>query len=162
MKIKTVNNYPKYKVSENGLVIGARGGLLKPDYNRTGYKRVTLCKGGVTKRVFVHRLVAEHFLDAPKSPDCIVNHIDGDKTNNHYTNLEWTTHKENLRHALDTGLRDMKNKVEMSPEQRKKVEIMLAYGGTYQRIADIVGVTYNAVAIINSRLKERATTIRKE
>jgi hypothetical protein len=163
METKTVKGYPNYTVREDGLVTGARGKCLKYDYNRTGYPRISLCKNGKVRRRFVHRIVAEHFLPEPDTPNAIINHIDGDKLNNHYSNLEWTTHRENLQHALDTGLRDMKNKVEMDSATRDEVIWMLESGlYSYQTIANTCHVTYNAVALLNSRLRERATTIREE
>ncbi|MDF9611926.1 HNH endonuclease [Bacillus cereus] len=52
---------------------------------------------------YVHRAVAETFLPNPqKLPE--VNHIDGNPSNNYLSNLEWTTKKENINHAFDTGL----------------------------------------------------------
>lgn len=159
---KAVKGYPNYLVRDDGVIIGARGKPLRYDHNRTGYARVSLCRDGEIKRKFVHRIVAESFLPDPNIPDAIVNHLDGDKLNNHYTNLGWTTHKENLQHALDTGLRCMKNKVEMSDEQREEAEWMLRSGWfAYRVIAKACGVSYNAVALLNSRLRERATTIPK-
>jgi len=159
---KAVKDYPNYLVRDDGVIIGARGKPLKYDYNRTGYARVSLCRDGEIKRKFVHRIVAESFLPDPEKPDAIVNHLDGDKLNNNYINLEWTTHKKNLQHALDTGLRCMKNSVAMSDEQREEVEWMLSTGMySYQMIANTCRVTYNAVALLNRRLRERATTIPK-
>lgn len=143
--MKVLNN-DNYEVFADGTVVGPRGKILKPDFNRTGYKRVTLSQFGVPKRVFVHRLVATHFVDNPNNLN-IVNHLDGDKTNNHYKNLEWTTHKLNLKHALVMGLRDMNNVVRMTPEEKNLVESLYQQGWTYQKIADEVGVTYNAVAL---------------
>lgn len=70
-------------------------GYLMVDYRNTQNKR--LCKK-------VHRLVAELFL-YKRSHNLIVNHIDGDKTNNHISNLEWVTHKENTQHMLRHGLK---------------------------------------------------------
>ena len=56
------------------------------------------------KRIAVHRLVALAWLDEPNELQVWVNHKDGVKGNNHYTNLEWTTISENIQHAFDTGL----------------------------------------------------------
>lgn len=54
----------------------------------------------------VHRAVAEAFLEPPLHPSYTVNHKDGNKTNNHYTNLEWIPHSENVKHWIysDRGI----------------------------------------------------------
>lgn len=93
MKVK---GYEKYIVLEDGTVIGARGKILAQDENSTGYKRVSLCKNGVVKRVFVHRLVAEHYVENTDNLPH-VNHIDGDNQNNHKDNLEWCTPSYNIK-----------------------------------------------------------------
>lgn len=57
------------------------------------------------KNYKVHRLVASLFCPKPGNKDWYdVNHKDGDKTNNYYTNLEWVTPRENALHAIQTGL----------------------------------------------------------
>lgn len=77
--------------------------VLKQQESHSGYLRVCLRLGGFTKVCFVHRLVAEAFLGAiPEGHQ--VNHIDGDKHNNHSSNLEYVTPKENMQHAVRTGL----------------------------------------------------------
>ena len=70
------------------------GRILIPIKSKKGYLNVW-CR----KRIFkVHRLVANAFIPNPQNlPQ--VNHIDGDKTNNCVTNLEWVTDGENLLHA---------------------------------------------------------------
>lgn len=99
MKVK---DYPEYEVLEDGTVIGARGKPLRFDSNSTGYKRVTLCKHGKPNRVFVHKLVAHHFV-AGHEDGLVVNHKDGDNTNNHFTNLEWVTPSENVKDGWRRG-----------------------------------------------------------
>ena len=67
------------------------------------YKCVMLSKNGERKAYSVHRLVAQKYVPNPENKPQ-VNHIDGDKLNNHYTNLEWVTNAENRKHATVTGL----------------------------------------------------------
>jgi hypothetical protein len=80
--------------------------LLKPHLNSyTGYYAFVFSSwgSGKDKRENIHRLVAQHFISNPKNlPE--VNHIDGDKTNNKYSNLEWVTREENIRHGFKMGL----------------------------------------------------------
>jgi len=62
-----------------------------------------LSKGPHRWRTNVHRLVAAAFIPNPEEkPE--VNHIDGNKSNNHVSNLEWVTRKENAQHAVAAGL----------------------------------------------------------
>ena len=67
------------------------------------YNKVTLSMDGEVQQWLVHRLVALAFLPNPEQK-LEVNHKDGDPTNNSVANLEWCTHKENMDHAIETGL----------------------------------------------------------
>ena len=102
-----------YEVSNYGRVrkkprIGARGyhvhgNIKKQRENSNGYLRVSMRIGDKEKEYFVHRLVAELFIP-PIPGKTFVNHKDGNKHNNHVSNLEWCTKSENQKHALKTGL----------------------------------------------------------
>lgn len=65
-------------------------------------------ENGKSKRYFRHRLVATHFIDNPENYD-FVNHIDGNKSNNKVSNLEWCTQSYNEKHAFATGLKQKTN-----------------------------------------------------
>lgn len=56
------------------------------------------------KRCYIHRLVAEHFIENPYNKNQI-NHKDGNKHNNVVSNLQWCTGSENLKHAYRIGLK---------------------------------------------------------
>lgn len=97
-----------YEVSNLGRVrsLGGRRGtsgkILKQGYIK-GYACVSLSKNGVRTTYLVHRLVAESFLyNGDNLPE--VNHKDGDKLNNSFTNLEWIDRDGNMKHAKDTSL----------------------------------------------------------
>ena len=72
--------------------------------NEAGYLSVEFCKNGIRKRNYVHRLVAQTFIENPDNlPQ--VNHIDQNKKNNQAINLEWASSKYNVRysHAKKVG-----------------------------------------------------------
>lgn len=82
---------------------------LKPDITphnkgeyKTSYERVTLSKGGKTKRFSVHRLVAQAFIPNPENKPHI-NHIDCNGRHNWVDNLEWVTHSENMLWCYKLG-----------------------------------------------------------
>lgn len=78
---------------------------LKQTLSSTGYKKVELYKNKIKKTVKVHRLVATHFIANPENLN-VINHIDGNKLNNDYKNLEWVSQSENIQHAYDNNLID--------------------------------------------------------
>lgn len=102
--MKKITGFEGYCVTESGEVINLKTRrTLKFDVNNCGYRRVTLSKGGKTKRFFVHRLVALHYLPNPLRSE-VVNHRDGDKLNNNVGNLEWCSQSRNRLHAFEIGL----------------------------------------------------------
>lgn len=101
MTLLPIANHEMYSISDEGEVFSGKLGIkLSLRTNSNGYLIVTL--NG--KQLAVHRLVAKHFIPNPYDYDQI-NHKDGNKTNNNVSNLEWCTAKDNIQHALQTGLR---------------------------------------------------------
>lgn len=89
-----------YTVFSDGRIYSNKSGkYLKHDtsHSKNGlpYHRVTLCQNGHTKRFMVSRLVAWLFVANPMNKPQ-VDHIDGDVSNNDYTNLQWVTAQENM------------------------------------------------------------------
>ncbi len=109
-----------YSASDDGVIyslvqsVGRRKGPLKPCVNNCGYFRVRLFgRGGKTRRLFVHRLIAELFVPNPNGYK-IVNHIDANKANNAASNLEWCTQKQNIKHSHEMGRQHRDRHVKMT------------------------------------------------
>lgn len=114
-----------YQVSDEGRVRRLVGykckatRILKPVKHTNGYLLVRLCKNGESKCTRIHRLVADAFIPNTENKGD-VNHIDGNKTNNHVSNLEWATRSENLKHAHMSGLASTEKAIKASADSRKK------------------------------------------
>ena len=102
-QIKSLDMEVKYPT---GTIRIQKGRILSRG-KRNWYHRVNLCKNGKSYPYHAHRLVAAAFLLNPDAKR-EVNHIDGDKTNNCISNLEWVTGSENMKHAFKTGLNSFK------------------------------------------------------
>lgn len=108
---------PEYKgdyiVSNYGRIASLKYGRLhfmKLHTHKTKIVLVTLTKkGGSQKTYQVHRLVAKAFIPNPDNLP-IINHKDANRSNNHYSNLEWCTQQQNVHHAIKMGLWSKKQK----------------------------------------------------
>ncbi len=107
--MKNIIGYEHYQIDEYGNVYNKKGKKRKHYINEDGYCRLGLSLNGHSKTFLLHRLVAINFIpNLSKLPH--INHIDGNKENNHYSNLEWCTASENIIHAYKLGLIDNKSK----------------------------------------------------
>jgi predicted transcriptional regulator len=141
-----------YQVSSCGQVRNIQTGHIKHHDTSRLYKAVCLYKKGRGYKRMVHRLVAEVFCAKLEGCD-VVNHLDGDKWNNHYTNLEWTTPSGNAQHAVRTGL-TVVSKGDNAPQAKLSSDdvldiIELAHSGVSQtEIASLFGVHRVAISKI--------------
>lgn len=95
----------RFMVSDNGDIYSLRSKKILKKTIINGYEQICISTGNrQSKKVIkIHIAVAENFV-AGKQNGLIVNHIDGNKTNNNYNNLEWVTPKENIQHAVKNEL----------------------------------------------------------
>lgn len=102
---KDIQGYKnRYQVSNHGKVRSLkRNNILKPEIKNDGYLRVCLYANGKKKHKRINRLVARAFIENQNNKSQ-VNHKDGNKKNNHVSNLEWMTDKENKKHSVKNGL----------------------------------------------------------
>lgn len=102
----------KYMVSNKGLIMSLpkatrkTSKILVPQVLKSGYLAVDLCCGDNIKRHLIHRLVCLSFM--PELEKEQVNHLDGNKSNNCLSNLEWCSRSENQKHAFSIGLKSAK------------------------------------------------------
>jgi len=104
-EFRLIPGYTNYVISESGRVFSLKANSprrLQPHQGPTGYLSVALCGNGKQKRFRVHQLVAASFW-GPAPDGLEVNHKDANKLNNHWSNLEYVTHKENMEHAARNG-----------------------------------------------------------
>ena len=156
-EFKPIKEHENYFISNKGRIYNKiRGKFLSPSVNSSNYKKVVL--NG--KNLYVHRLVAEAFCFNPNNL-CEVNHKDGNKWNNNYTNLEWVSKSENAQHAFNMGLREIsgytKYKVSCSAHRFTTTEIndirqMYYDGMTKQEIANKIGCYSSIICnILNNK-----------
>jgi len=142
----------KYAVTESGRIASFRKDgsykFLSLHQNKKGYLKIKLSKNckQVTKKI--HRLVAEAFLE-PNIDKLHIYHIDGDKTNNHYTNLKWCTQKENTEYYFA-------NKANMTLHEWRTLKQNQAIDSSFKQIQRI---SNRLVKIVNKKYKLKHTIV---
>jgi hypothetical protein len=127
---KILEEFPNYIITEDGRIWSlARGRFMQPYTDpKTGYRGTHVLNAtGKSLPRRIHTLVATAFL-GPRPKDKNVNHIDGIKTNNNISNLEYVTQKENSIHAVEKGL--IKT-LDEHPQATKKNEYVVDAVFTY-------------------------------
>lgn len=141
-KIKSLDRLVKWKNNKNRI---ARGKILSPrkqiNYNYIHIAFV-LQKDGIPKETNLARTVAKAFIPNPENKPC-VNHIDNNPQNNHVSNLEWVTYKENTQHMIKSGRNNILRTFSLTEKQVKEIfEIKLKNPKfSNQKIGDMFNVS---------------------
>ncbi|UTH14748.1 NUMOD4 domain-containing protein [Macrococcus equipercicus] len=155
--IYEVSDYGRVRTKEGKQTHSVRHGvrtwkprILKEKNPKGRDVRVSLWKDKGDKSFLVHRLVAFAFIPEVPGKTCI-NHIDGNPRNNHVSNLEWCTYKENTNHAFDHDLQS----------SNMKVKLINAIGIEYEfrSIARANNFLKRSHSYINDRLKKGYTHV---
>jgi hypothetical protein len=120
------------------------------------YYTVTLTKNSKQTQYPIHRLVAEIFIPNPENKRT-VNHIDGNKLNNHASNLEWATYSENAKHAFRTNLRNQdggKNPFAVTIELFNKA-VCIGKWGSIREASEATGISKHILYHKSQNIKGR-------
>ena len=152
---RAVPGYDAYEVSDLGRVRrGPR--VLRDQPHNGGYRHVQLWTDGKPRTGLLHVLVARAFI-GPTPADHDVNHIDGDKSNNTLSNLEYATRSENNRHAYRIGLRRPSQAAAAAARRKPRQIVPCACGcGRKLETPDVKG---RARSFINGHNGRKATEV---
>ena len=138
-----------YKVSNLGKILSlnykntGKAKLMTPVERKDGYFQVGLSKNGEKKLCFVHRLIAETFLDNPENKPCINHKIEGKKgksmnmvifnedgtIDKERTTIEWATYEENNNYATRNERAGATNKIVQTNGKLSKRVLQLSLSG---------------------------------
>ena len=112
----------KYSVTDDGRVYSYKGKRkeLTGKVTKSGYREVLINHKGSRLYLYVNRLVETNYIQNPEGKRT-VNHKDGDKLNNHVSNLEWLSDSENLIHARDKGMLKY-SKIDMETAEKIRLD----------------------------------------
>lgn len=151
-----VNNFEgRFWISDHGRLVSFnwKYKLLKPWVDSTGYYACTLRMKPVKHCTRIHVLVGDHFCEMINQGVRMTwNHKDGNKLNNHYTNLEYITAAQNCTHAVANNLYDIKGEnhphSKLTNDQVKEIYALKGKGKSFTEIGKIYSISRGQIADI--------------
>ncbi len=130
------------------------GKIISPYSSKDGYLSVSFRTGGrKSHHRQIHRMVAEAFCEKQDGCD-VVNHIDCDRSNNHFLNLEWTTTAGNSAHMMSMGRANPRRGSKVTTSKLTESDVIdiihrLTSGETHISISKIYGISDRVISGIN-------------
>lgn len=156
---RPIPDFSGYQISTWGRILsvmpwrGSSDRLLKQDFNKhTGYFMICLRRNRERHKDVVHRLMAKTYLRNPDGK-ATVNHKDGNRRNNHISNLEWATYSENSFHkcrVLGYGCGENNPAAKITDDDAQEIKALRFYGAKLKDIGDAYGLTIQGVSAITN------------
>lgn len=147
-KVVNYRNEGSYFIFEDGRVYSyTYCDFVSHCKTNDGYHYISMKDGS---RKLIHRLVAECFIPRVEGKNEI-NHIDLNKDNNHYSNLEWTTRSENIKHSFRNGRKNFHvvgskhHKARITEEQVKEMRDFYSIGYKYKELSKMYHLSVSHV-----------------
>ena len=148
---KIIPEFPEYEVSDRGEVrrkVASRGTrpgkLLRPYDNGNGYLKVQLVNKGIKKRATVHRLILQTFRGPPPRGKTDCAHLNGLRSDNRLSNLEWKSRAENMLDAKVHGtaaIGERNGHAKLTEQDVMHMRRRRQNGETFQSIANSYSVS---------------------
>lgn len=146
-----------YEIEEDGRIwSNYKKGYLNPSQDKDGYLRISLSSGTRNKKRYfrIANLVAIFFIGPPPVDlkDPTVNHIDGNITNNHFTNLEWMERGKNSSIRLNKGQGSFNHEAKLNEEQVREICNLLVNSNlSYEEIIKKYNITKSTLSSIKNK-----------
>jgi hypothetical protein len=150
-----IPGFERYRISEDGVVFGvvAGGRPLRAHPSKKGYLRVSLCRDGKAYVRYIHVLICLSFHGPKPHPRFHASHLDGNKLNNHASNLAWETPEQNYRRRYEqddtqyaTGERQ--GLARLTEDQVREIR---ASNETHRVLAERFGVSRPTITSVRTR-----------
>lgn len=139
-----VKSLKRIILRKDGSWLPIKGKFLPQRKNTSGYLQVSLYKNTKRKRFFVQRLVAFAFIGRNENkPE--VNHKDGKKENNNDSNLEWMTHKENMNHAIKSGLKNLQSPCKIVKKVADEIRELYKQGKSQTNLSKMFSLSVTSI-----------------